>query len=185
MKSKERLNKNENDASHLTKTEKKTFFEEYSLWILVIFSLLLYSNTIGFEYVLDDGIVTTKNRFVQAGWAGIYDIFTHGYLYGFNGMNNQSYRPIALATMAIEKAIFGNSPIISHFFNTLFFAFGVGLLFTFFTKIFQQKNKYLPFVAALLFAAHPIHTEVVANIKSRDELLAFCFMLLSDAVCLF
>jgi tetratricopeptide (TPR) repeat protein len=29
----------------------------------------------------------------------------------------------------------------------------------------------LPFVAALLFAVHPIHTEVVANIKSRDELL--------------
>lgn len=34
------------------------------------------------------------------------------------------------------------------------------------------------FVCCLLFALHPIHTEVVANIKSRDELLALLFLLL-------
>lgn len=35
------------------------------------------------------------------------------------------------------------------------------------------------FIAALLFALHPIHTEVVANIKSRDEILSLLFILLT------
>ena len=34
-------------------------------------------------------------------------------------------------------------------------------------------------VASLLFIAHPLHTEVVANIKSRDEILCYMFFLLS------
>ncbi|MGM0409096.1 MAG: tetratricopeptide repeat protein, partial [Bacteroidota bacterium] len=38
-----------------------------------------------------------------------------------------------------------------------------------------QSEKWflsLPFVATLLFLIHPIHTEVVANIKGRDEILS-------------
>ncbi len=41
------------------------------------------------------------------------------------------------------------------------------------------KNIPVAFVAALIFAVHPVHTEVVANIKGRDELLAGIFFLLS------
>src|SRR5262249_35425545 len=37
----------------------------------------------------------------------------------------------------------------------------------------------IPFTAALLFMAHPVHTEVVANIKSRDEILCMLFSMLS------
>ncbi|MFM7726571.1 MAG: hypothetical protein ACKO7B_07710, partial [Flavobacteriales bacterium] len=40
------------------------------------------------------------------------------------------------------------------------------------------KGRLLePFLATLLFAVHPLHTEVVANIKSRDEILSFLFLL--------
>jgi chromate transport protein ChrA len=35
------------------------------------------------------------------------------------------------------------------------------------------------FIAALLFAVHPIHTEVVSNIKSLDEIFCFMFAFLS------
>src|SRR6185436_19306690 len=41
----------------------------------------------------------------------------------------------------------------------------------------------VPFAIALLWIAHPIHTEVVANIKSRDELLAFLFSILTMWQC--
>jgi len=37
----------------------------------------------------------------------------------------------------------------------------------------------LPFIAVLIFAAHPVHTEVVANIKSRDEIFSLLFSLLA------
>ncbi len=34
----------------------------------------------------------------------------------------------------------------------------------------------LAFITAIIFLIHPIHTEVVANVKSRDEILSFLFI---------
>ena len=42
----------------------------------------------------------------------------------------------------------------------------------------------LAFVAVLLFAVHPLHTEVIANIKGRDDLLAFLFAILAGSMAL-
>ncbi len=39
----------------------------------------------------------------------------------------------------------------------------------------KDYHPLLPFVSALLFATHPIHTEVAANIKSVDEILSLLF----------
>jgi TolA-binding protein len=41
------------------------------------------------------------------------------------------------------------------------------------------QGEALPLAITLLFAAHPIHTEAVANIKGRDEILNFIFLMLS------
>jgi hypothetical protein len=54
-----------------------------------------------------------------------------------------------------------------------------GLLFITLTKLLPQKNLLIPFLTTLLFIAHPIHTEVVVNIKSRDEILCFLFVIAS------
>ncbi len=48
-------------------------------------------------------------------------------------------------------------------------------LFLFLEKLFDEQKRVVALIAALLFALHPIHTEVVANIKSCDELLCFLF----------
>ncbi len=53
------------------------------------------------------------------------------------------------------------------------------LLLYWFIGLALPNNKSLPFVAALLFAVHPIHTEVVANLKSRDEIFSLSFILLT------
>lgn len=37
----------------------------------------------------------------------------------------------------------------------------------------------IAFLASLIFLVHPIHTEVVANVKSRDEILSFLFIVLT------
>ena len=146
---------------------------------LFLLGFLLYANTITHDYVLDDPIITTGNRFVQEGFSGIDDIFSHGYLYGFNGKNDQSYRPLVLVNMAIEKQIFGNNPTVHHFFNVLIYALSGVLLFLFLKQIFRKESIWLSLGITVLFIAHPIHTEVVANIKGRDELLSFSFMMLS------
>lgn len=146
---------------------------------IFLFGFLLYANTMTHDYVLDDPIITIENQFVQRGFSGLADIFSHGYLYGFNGSNDQSYRPLVLANMAIEKQLFGNNPTVHHFFNVLIYALSGVFLFLFLRQIFKQKNIWLPLAITALFIAHPIHTEVVANIKGRDELLSFMFAVLS------
>ncbi len=64
-----------------------------------------------------------------------------------------------------------------HIVNVLFYAALCCMIFLFLSKIVFKDNKLLSFLITLLFVAHPIHTEVVANVKSRDEILSLLFML--------
>jgi tetratricopeptide (TPR) repeat protein len=147
----------------------------YSL--LFALSFIVYANTLNHGFVLDDDIVISENRFVQEGFSGIDDILSHGFLYGFNNKNDQSYRPLTLINLAVEKQLFGNNPKAIHFMHVLLYALAIVLLFRFLLIAFQSQNKWMAFWIALLFALHPIHTEVVANIKSRDEILHLIFAL--------
>ena len=40
-------------------------------------------------------------------------------------------------------------------------------------QLFPSRNPAFSFLISLVFITHPIHTEVVANLKSRDEILSF------------
>jgi hypothetical protein len=46
-------------------------------------------------------------------------------------------------------------------------------------RVFRNYPAWFPALAVLLFIAHPIHSEVVANIKSRDEILSLIFATLA------
>jgi protein O-mannosyl-transferase len=148
---------------------------DWNIWIIMGLAVILYGVTFGFDFVLDDEIMTRSNAFVNKGIAGIRDIFTHGTLYGFNGMNDQSYRPLMLANFALEKSLFKGTAGVYHFFNVFYHALASGLFYVFLKKALGP-DSLIPLLAALIFVAHPIHTEVVANIKSRDELLSFIFV---------
>ena len=64
-----------------------------------------------------------------------------------------------------------------HFVNVILFALCIGFIYLFFASYIPQFSADVVFVSCLLFAVHPIHAEVVANIKSRDELLSLFFIL--------
>lgn len=68
-------------------------------------------------------------------------------------------------------------PLVSHLFNILYFALLCLLVYQVMRKVFARYTgekwyQSLAFLAALLFAIHPIHTEAVANVKGRDEIFA-------------
>lgn len=66
-----------------------------------------------------------------------------------------------------------------HFVNIITFIIGVMLLYLFFRNyIFKDKHD-LAFLAALLFLMHPIHSEAIANVKSRDEIFSLIFISLT------
>lgn len=148
--------------------------------ILFVFGFSLYANTIGHDFVLDDQIVVTSNRFVlQGGMEGLKNIFSHGFLYGYNGQNHQSYRPIVLASLLVERQLFGTSPHVHHFFNVMMFAACSVAFFLLLQQLFRNTLTPIIVGASLFFVTHPIHTEAVANIKGRDEVLALLFLLLT------
>ena len=148
--------------------------------LLAIISFLVYANTLENGYVLDDVTVTTGNTIVTRGIQGIPELLTTPRLSGYSHSTDaESYRPVPLIISAIEYQVFGANAAEGHFSNILFFIGCVIALFLLLDSLFDYKKTGVAFVASLLFALHPIHTEVVANIKSRDELLCFLFAFLA------
>ena len=147
--------------------------------VLAVISILLYANTLQGGYVMDDVMVLKDNRIVMKGLKAIPELLATPHMRGYLVIPNDLYRPLSLVMFAIEYQFFGPSPAAGHFFNILVFMGCVVMLFLFFNKFFDGKKTAIAFIVALLFAIHPIHTEVVANIKSRDELLCFFFAFLS------
>jgi protein O-mannosyl-transferase len=147
--------------------------------IIFLLCLLLYGNTFNSDYTEDDGIYTKDNTLIKTGFSDVKYLFTKGTMYGCNGTNGYQYRPLPLLTFMAETSIFGLSPQISQRFNVFYFALCCIVVFIFFQKIFRSYNHAIPIAATLLFIFHPIHTDPVANYKSRDEILALMFGLLT------
>ena len=138
--------------------------------VLFVFVFFLYGNTLFHDYALDDFIVITGNSYTKQGIKGIGDILTHDAFVGAYGealeLTGGRYRPLSIVMFAVEYEIFGLNPFFGHFFNVLFFAFVCCFVLLLMSRLFVDKNNWIAFVIALLFASHPIHTEVVANIKT-------------------
>ena len=158
---------------------------------LFLLGFLLYAYTISFDYAQDDAIVIKENMFTQKGLSGIEGIFSYDTFYGFFKQDGKDqlvqggrYRPATLVTFAIEHSIFANNPHVSHFINALLYGFLCTLVFLFawqfFYTAFKDKSRfYFALACGVVFAVHPVHTEVVANIKGRDEIFVALFSLLS------
>lgn len=150
--------------------------------ILFVFSVLLYINTIGFKYTLDDMLMITSNKFTKEGLSGIKDILYNDTFVGFFGENKNllpggRYRPLSQVFFAIEYHFFGLTPFIGHLNNILMYGLLNVFLFLTLSRLFKPDKKTvwylsLPFLITSLFVAHPLHTEVVANIKGRDEIMS-------------
>lgn len=161
------------------------FWKEHRFPILLLlaFAFVLYGTTTGFGYLMDDQLVIWDNMYVQKGLAGLWDIFAHDSFLGYFKkeqfiLEGGRYRPLSLATFAAEISLFGkNNPGIAHFINVLLYGLNGILLYRILIGLFPvyEGGRWffsLPFVSALIFTLHPLHVEVVANIKGRDEILA-------------
>lgn len=153
------------------------------LFLLILLVFLLYGNSIKNNYALDDDYVTVtnprnlQNHRIAKGIRGIKHIFTSHYIE--TKQQSFEYRPLTLTTFAVEYEFFGSNPHISHLINLLLYALTNCILFLILARLFKDHHIIVPLLITILFLAHPIHTEVVSNIKSRDELLSFLFGLCS------
>ncbi len=146
----------------------------YFILSFFLFAILLYGNTIFNKYAVDDNLVT-NNQVVQKGFKALPLIFSSRYFsqQGNVGSSVADYRPVVKATFAIEYQLWGDKPGRSHAINVLLYWALSVLLFFILKRLLYNYNILFPFLVTLLFMAHPVHTEVVASLKNRDEILSF------------
>ncbi len=174
-KNKQLKTKKDSNSKQSKSLENSTIYLALSL---VVLSVVLYAKTIGYGFVYDDAIAITKNYVTQQGCQGLSTIWTEHYRFGFENAAAELYRPLPLSMFALEWSLIPNNPSIHHGINIFLYALTAWSLFFLIKEVFQQST-FVSFLGSLLFVAHPLHTEVVANIKSRDEILAFLFLIVA------
>jgi tetratricopeptide (TPR) repeat protein len=172
-------------------------FEDVKLQslVLILLGLLFYGNSLTNGYAFDDGIVIQHNNYVQQGFRGIPGIFSTDVYESFYSqmdakqqLSGGRYRPLSVLTFALEQQLFGSKEqvkpendvaFVRHFLNVFLYILSVVFLLQLLREYLLPQSPHAAFLACLLFLCHPLHTEVVANVKSRDEVLSFLFIVLT------
>jgi tetratricopeptide (TPR) repeat protein len=74
---------------------------------------------------------------------------------------------------------FHTETIARHFTNVLIFLLTIAFVLYLMREQVFRETPWLGFFCALIFTIHPLHTEVIDNIKSRDELMALLFAVMT------
>ncbi len=134
------------------------------LLLLVGLALAVYANTLGHDFAWDDLWWVVDNP-------ALPNLRNMGEFF----RAHEWYRPLALLSLRLDYAVAGLRPWFYHAHNVLLHA-AVSLMVYGLLRPFGGAKAWL---AAALFAVLPVHTEAVANVTSRSELLAALLGLLA------
>jgi Flp pilus assembly protein TadD len=146
-----------------------------SLWPLVVClaAALVYLNSLPNGFALDDlPLVRDNNRIESLG--ELPRLLVSPYWPNDGGASGL-YRPVTMATFAINRSLAGGEPVWFHTVNLLLHA--LASLLAWYAACAAGLRRGGALLAAMLFALHPLHTEAVANITGRAELLAAVWVL--------
>ncbi len=130
-----------------------------------------YLNTLHNGFVSDDHQLIFEHPYVKSvgDWARI---FTVGHYAGSGG-----YRPFTTLSFALNYSVGDSHPFGFHLTNLLLHALNCALVFLIAQRLLRSATSAL--AIALIFAVHPIHSEAVAWISGRAELLATSLLLVA------
>jgi tetratricopeptide (TPR) repeat protein len=117
----------------------------------------------------DQFFILTDQVIRNLDFASIRQIFTEGYFANFHPVTRLSY--------ALDHAMFGFSAAAFHAHSLILYGLGCALVFIFSRALL--KSFWPALAAALLFAAHTTHVEVVAWLSARKDLYCLLFGILS------
>ena len=141
--------------------------------LVVAVAMLVFGNSIGNGFVFDDKFIIVNNPYIRHLRPSI--IFLSGYWP--DPRFDILYRPLVILSYAVNFAIGGLTPWGYHLVNVVLHAGNSALVYAVAWSLFQSRG--LAFFVAITFALHPIHTEAVANVVGRAELLAALLLFLA------
>jgi predicted membrane-bound dolichyl-phosphate-mannose-protein mannosyltransferase len=144
--------------------------------LLVLLATAPYLNVLGNGFTYDDNTQVLNNPYIQ-NFHHLGEIFTTtvwSYI-GAQGLTNY-YRPMMLFGYLLCYQLFGPLAYPFHLVSLLLHALVVLLVFR--VAIEMLRDRLAAFVAAGLFALHPVHTESVAWVAAVTDLeLTFFYLL--------
>ena len=144
---------------------------------LAVLAVLPYLNAVHNLFVYDDSIQVVNNPYLQ-NFHHLKEIFTTP-VWSFLGgdYSRNYYRPVMTFGYLLCYQFFGPLPFAFHLVNIGLNLLVVILLFLVTRRMFN--DRMLAFVAAGLFAVHPIHSESVAWIAAITDIELALFYLLT------
>ncbi|XP_028748235.2 protein O-mannosyl-transferase TMTC1 isoform X3 [Peromyscus leucopus] len=143
-------------------------------------SCLCYGRSLRGEFVHDDVWAIVNNPDVRPGTPLRWAVFANDF-WGkglADSTSHKSYRPLCVLSFRLNIFLTGMDPFYFHVVNViLHYLVTLVLMYTCDKTVF--KNRGLAFVTALLFAVHPVHTEAVAGVVGRADVLACLLFLLA------
>ncbi len=158
--------------SFLPSLTKKPYLYWTAALVAVVLSFVLFGNGIGGQFILDDDFVIAGNPLINYQLTDFWEIFVSPY--HFNQPLSGLYRPLTIASYALNWFFSGNSPASFHVVNILLHALAVWLIFILIYHLFA--NLSVASVTALLFMFLPIHVEDVTSLVGRAEILSLIFV---------
>ncbi len=143
--------------------------QTFLLWSLFVFTFLLYSAALKNEILIgwDDGEYLTNPAITNPGQGAGSAIFSDFHL----GM----YQPLAVLSFLFNYKLAGDAAAGYIIVNILLHLLNIWLVYKLMLLWFKRFET--AFIAALLFAIHPMHVEGVVWISTRSSLLYSVFFL--------
>lgn len=128
--------------------------------LLLVLPVIAYAPAIQGEFLWDDGRNVAGND-TLLGLDGLVRIWT-------DPSANQQYYPLTHTSFWIERQVWGGATFGYHFTNMLLHGLTAWLFF----RLLRELGIPGAFLAAALFAVHPVHAESVAWITERKNVLS-------------
>jgi Flp pilus assembly protein TadD len=145
------------------------------MFLIAAVCLVVFYQTTGFDFTADDWKLIFEKKDFLGNWGNLKAAFTQP----FPAETYEPipyYRPIVTLVDFLNNQFLGKTTFGYHIVNLGFHALNALLLYLFLLVLF--KRELLSFLAALFFAAHPVHTTSVVWISARTDLIACFFILL-------
>lgn len=147
---------------------------------LIALAVLVYGNTLANRFAFDDQQLIVRNPHIKS-LSQLPQVFLYNYWLEPPGaavrFGNNAYRPLVHVTTAVDHAIWGLNPFGFHLTNLVLMALLGLALFEITFRLLGDGT--LSAAAAGLYLVNPIHTEAVAFIMGRTDLLAGLLTILS------
>jgi protein O-mannosyl-transferase len=128
---------------------------------------------LGNHFAYDDDTIIVNNPLVHS-LAGVVRAF--GSSYWPATMGGALYRPLPVALFALQWSLGHGAPIVFHATSLVLYVLVCVLALGLARRVMPEPWA---FVAAALFAVHPVHVEVVANVVGQSELLVTAVVLIA------